>query len=111
MFDHKTTEQNPPPLTGPVTAANNPSIDEMINDLIDTELAHKKTTFHTRQDIVRFMKRTGTYPIVRKRKADSGNAKEDYFELVKSFKKLTDARAFISTRLNYLIWYVPKEIS
>ena len=68
-----------------------------------------KKQFHTWEDVGKYMKRTGKHPVVRKRKSDSGEAKDDYFELVKAFPTLDEARDFASGHLNYLIWYVPKD--
>ena len=81
-----------------------------MNDQPYNQLIYQKTTFHTREAVIRYIKKTESYPVVKKRKADSGNAKDDYFELVQSFPSLLDARGFIATRLNCLIWYVPTAI-
>ena len=82
----------------------------------------KKTMFSDFTDVGAYHKRTGKWPVVRKVKAKSGDPKDDTFELVKGFKKLSEAREFISTpdnfrhgdsevekRLSYLIWYLPEE--
>ena len=82
----------------------------------------KKTMFRDLTDVGAYYKRTGKWPVVRKVKAKSGDPKDDTFELVKGFKKLSEAREFIGTpdgfregdsevekRLSYLVWYLPEE--
>ena len=82
----------------------------------------KKTMFRDFTDVGAYHKRTGKWPVVRKVKAGTGDPKDDTFELVKGFKKLSEAREFIGApdrfratdsevekRLSYLIWYLPEE--
>ena len=82
----------------------------------------KKKMFRDFKDVSVYHKRTGKWPVVRKGKAKSGEAKDDTFELVKGFKDLAEARKFISApdgfrrgdaevekRLSYLLWYLPEE--
>ena len=82
---------------------------EAVDAAIEATRPRGKKQFHKWEDVGKYMKRTGKHPVVRKRKADSGEAKDDYFELVKAFPTLDDAREFCSGHLNYLIWYVPKD--
>ena len=80
-----------------------------------------KTRFRNWQDVGLYMQEMKKYPVVKKIKAASGEPKDDTFELVKAFKELKDAQAFISSpagfkandpkvqeRLSYLIWYLPE---
>ena len=80
-----------------------------------------KTRFRNWQDVGLYMRETQKYPVVKKIKAASGEPKDDTFELIRAFKELKDAQAFISSptgfrandpkvqeRLSYLIWYLPE---
>jgi hypothetical protein len=82
----------------------------------------KKKVFLDFKDVGAYHERTGRWPVVRKVKAKSGDPKDDTFELIKGFKDLAEARAFISApdgfrstdpevekRLSYLLWYLPEE--
>ena len=90
---------------------------------IATKPSREKTVFSDWKDVGAYHKRTGRWPVVRKVKAKSGDPKEDTFELIKGFKDLKDAKAFISSperfrtndpevqkRLSYLIWYLPEAL-
>ena len=83
----------------------------------------KKTMFSDFTDVGAYHQRTGKWPVVRKVKAKSGDPKDDTFELVKGFKKLSEAREFIGApegfratdsevekRLSYLVWYLPEAL-
>ena len=80
-----------------------------------------KTRFRNWQDVGVYMKTMRKYPVVKKIKASSGEPKDDHFELIRAFKELKEAQAFISSpagfkandpkvqeRLSYLIWYLPE---
>lgn len=82
-----------------------------------------KTRFRNWQDVGLYMREMKKYPVVKKIKAASGEPKDDTFELVRAFKELKDAQAFISSpegfkkndpevqkRMSYLIWYVGPEV-
>ena len=82
-----------------------------------------KTVFRNWQDVGVYMKTMRKYPVVKKIKASSGEPQDDTFELIRAFKELKDAQAFISSpegfrandpkvqeRLSYLIWYVGPEV-
>ena len=90
---------------------------------ITTKPSPKKTMFRDLTDVGAYYKRTGKWPVVRKVKARSGDPKDDTFELVKGFKKLSEAREFISApdgfrvndpevekKMSYLIWYPPEAL-
>ena len=68
----------------------------------------KKKTFHTWEDAEQYQKQTRRYPVVQKISADTGDRKDDYFELVKSFPSLREAQNFIAGKRKYLIWYCPR---
>ena len=79
-----------------------------------------KTLFKDYNDAINYQKTTGKIPVVKKIAAS--DPKDVRFELIKSFKKIEDAREFISSpdgfrsgdpetveRMSYLIWYVPEQ--
>ena len=96
---------------------------DVVENLEVAKTKKTKTVFRNWQDVGVYMKTMQKYPVVKKIKAESGEPQDDTFELVRSFKELKDAQAFISSpegfkkndpevqkRMSYLIWYVGPEV-
>jgi hypothetical protein len=116
MFDPKQRIEGKVITGTPVVrdAHVDPTVDPATGKKVRT--GKRRIIFNNYQDAVAYQTKKKRYPVVRKVRAKSGEAKDDFFELVCDFKTLQDARDWlfdpeaVNKRMTCLIWYDPKVV-